>query len=97
MRYLTVAAIFREENSWLDEWILYHHALGAEHFVPYNDDPDTHVSDRILKPYVDQGLVENIHIRERSDAIREDIGERQNDAYRDAIRNSAGKTQWLAR
>jgi len=96
MYYLSIAAIFREENSWLDEWILYHHALGVEHFVLYNDDPDTHVSDRILKPYVDQGVVENIHIRERSATIKDDIGSRQHDTYRDAIRNLAGQTHWLA-
>jgi len=95
MYYLTIAAIFREENSWLDEWILYHRALGVEHFVLYNDDPDTHVSDRILEPYVDQGLVENIHIRDRAAVIREDRGICQHDTYRDAIHNLTGKTRWL--
>jgi len=96
MHYLTVAAIFREENSWLDEWILYHQALGVEHFVLYNDDPETHVSDRILKPYVDQGLVQNIHVNERPDIIRHGIKMRQSKTYRDVIRNLAGKTHWLA-
>jgi len=96
MHYLTMGAIFRMENSWLEEWIQYHLAVGVEHFVLYNDDVETHVSDRILKPYVDQGLVENIHICDRSDTIR--ITDRfcQNDCYRDLLRNSVKKTHWLA-
>lgn len=32
---------FCKENSWLDEWIRYHLAVGVEHFVLYNDDADT--------------------------------------------------------
>lgn len=91
-----MGAIFRMENSWLDEWIRYHLAVGVEHFVLYNDDVDTRVSDRILKPYVDQGLVENIHVRDRAETIRADRGVRQDDAYRDLIRNSVGQTHWLA-
>lgn len=96
MHYLTIGAIFRMENSWLDEWIRYHRAVGVEHFVLYNDDVSTRVSDRILKPYVDQGLVENIHTRECPGIIREDLAVRQSDAYRDLIRNSINQTRWLA-
>jgi len=96
MYYLSIGAIFREENSWLDEWIMYHHALGVEHFILYNDDPDTRVSDRILKPYVDRGLVENIHIRECSEAVRDGLVVHQTNAYREMIRDSIGQTHWLA-
>jgi hypothetical protein len=91
-----MGAIFREENSWLEEWIRYHRALGVEHFILYNDDPDTHVSDRILKPYVDQGLLDNIHVHECPEDIRNDIGVRQQNVYREMIGNMAGRTRWLA-
>ena len=91
-----MGAMFRLENSWLDEWIQYHLAVGVEHFVLYNDDEETQVSDRILKPYADQGLVENIPVRCRADILRGDVNRRQHDVYRDMIANAAGKTQWLA-
>ena len=96
MRYLTMGAIFRMENSWLDEWIQYHHALGVEHFVLYNDDPNTRVSGRILKPYVDRGIVENIHIHGHPDFERFNLGEKQPAVYREMIGNLVGKTRWLA-
>jgi len=96
MYYLSMGAVFRMENSWLDEWIQYHHALGVEHFVLFNDDPDTRVSDRILKPYVDRGLVENIRLRERPDIIQNDIGTFQTHTYRAMLKHLIGKTYWLA-
>ena len=95
MHYLSLGAIFRMENSWLEEWIRYHFAVGVEHIILYNDDDDTHVSDRILQPYVDRGVVENIHVRNHS-KIRDDINYRQNDAYRDMIESMVGQTRWLA-
>jgi len=95
MHYLTIGAIFREENSWLKEWIEYHHALGVEHFILYNDDLDTRVSDKILKPYVDRELVKNIH-REDSEPLRSDLEVRQKIVYRDMIKNMVGSTHWLA-
>jgi len=96
MHYLTMGAIFRTENSWLDEWIQYHLAVGVEHFILYNDDVDTRVSDRILKPYVERGLVENIHTHNYPDIIRADLAVRQDDSYRDMIKNSINQTRWLA-
>jgi hypothetical protein len=96
MNYLTMGAVFRNENSWLEEWVRYHHALVVEHFVLYNDDIDTHVSDRILKPYIDQGFVENIHVRKCPHLIRKDGRLHQDNAYREMIGNVIGTTQWLA-
>ncbi len=98
MRYLSAHAIFRNENSWLDEWIRYHERLGVEHFYLYNHDDDTQVSDQILRPYVERGLVENIHI---NTDFRNLIGriprlEIQNAMQADVLRRSAGQTQWLA-
>ena len=90
MHYLTIGAVFRMENSWLDEWIRYHLAVGVEHFVLFNDDDDTHVSDRILKPYVDQGLVENIHMNRGGNPFNH-IGR-----YRNIIESMSGRTRWLA-
>jgi len=84
------------ENSWLDEWIRYHHGLGVEHFILFNDDDDTRVSDRILEPYIKQGFLENIHVRDLFGTVREDRLWRQKDVYREMIRRSVGQTTWLA-
>ena len=96
MNYLTACAIFHRENSWLDEWIRYHLAIGVERFLLCNDDDDTRVSDRILKPYIEQGIVENIHVRDLYGNVREDRLWRQKDVYREIIKQSIGKTRWLA-
>lgn len=95
MYYLSLGGIFRMENSWLEEWIQYHLAIGVEHIILYNDDLDTHVSDRILRPYVERGLVENIPVRGTNGRIRDDAQWRQYDAYREMIRNAVGRTRWL--
>ncbi|MDD3470503.1 MAG: glycosyltransferase family 92 protein [Thermoguttaceae bacterium] len=98
MRYLSVCAIFRNENSWLDEWIQYHERLGVEHFYLYNHDDDTQVSDLILRPYVERGLVDNIHVNDDFHDLLQRIqrSEIQNAVQADVMRRSAGQTQWLA-
>ena len=96
MYYLSIGGMFRQENSWLEEWIQYHLAIGVEHIILYNDDLDTRVSDRILLPYVERGLVENRHIADRSEVIRRETCWSQEDTYRDMIQNAVGQTEWLA-
>jgi hypothetical protein len=96
MHDLSLVAIFRNENSWLDEWIQYHHALGVEHFYLFNDDEDSRVSDRILQPYVEQGLVENLslkQLKEISSVARQWL---QLKTYEFVFQYAAGKTKWLA-
>jgi hypothetical protein len=36
---VAVAAIVRDEDRFIDEWIIYHHLLGVTEFVLYDDDP----------------------------------------------------------
>lgn len=90
MHYLTIGAVFRTENSWLEEWIRYHIAVGVEHFILYNDDDDTHVSDRILKPYVEQGIVENVHMNRGNNPFN------HAGRYRSMLDSMTGSTRWLA-
>jgi hypothetical protein len=94
--YLSIGAIFRNENSWLDEWIQYHRAIGVEYFYLFNDDEDTHVSDRILQPYVEQGFVENISLEEIKEISSVARQWRQLKTYEYAFQYTAGKTRWLA-
>jgi hypothetical protein len=60
---LAVGAVFRRESRWLREWLEFYLMLGVEKFFLYNHDlpEDRSRSDAVLKPYVDAGLVENIH------------------------------------
>jgi len=97
MHYLSMVGIFRQENAWLDEWIQYHHAVGVEHFYMVSDDvtPFVKVSDRILQPYVDRGLVTLVHVNEMGDAISGNRAALQDDVYKEIIKRAVGKTRWL--
>ncbi|NGX39786.1 MAG: hypothetical protein KR126chlam1_01119 [Chlamydiae bacterium] len=57
--YLSICAIFRNEDRFLKEWIEYHRMMGAEHFYLFN-----HLSEdnylEVLKPYVQEGIVDLI-------------------------------------
>lgn len=83
---LAVCAIFREEAPFLDEWIAFHHGVGATHFYLYNnfstDDFRT-----VLEPWIARGLVT---LRD----WRVPVG--QLSAYRDCARRYRTKCRWIA-
>lgn len=87
MHYLSISAIFKQENLWLREWLDYHIDRGVEHFYLYNNDEDTTESDAILEPYVIRGLVDNIHAPGRGI---------QMDCTADAMTRFQNDTHWLA-
>lgn len=96
MFYLAVGTIFRNENSWLDEWIRYHHAIGVERFYLYCDEMDSRVSDRILRPYIEKNLVELVHVRNMIQLEQDANIWRHRDVVCDVIRKTRGRTRWLA-
>ncbi|MCL2347900.1 MAG: glycosyltransferase family 92 protein [Planctomycetaceae bacterium] len=96
MYNLSVAAMFRNENSWLEEWIRYHKTVGVEHFYLFNDDPDTCVSDKILEPYLKQGLVENIHVSELTGLDTLSGNDWVKRIYGVMFETASGNTRWLA-
>ncbi len=96
MRYFSVGAIFQQENFWLDEWIRYYGFVGAERIHLYNHDHDTRVSDAILRPYVDAGFVENIHVHDHEELKSLPKALTQPAAMRDLLIRTAGRTHWLA-
>ena len=67
--YLSVLAIFKNETYVLKEWIDHYISEGVEHFYMIdnnsNDDPDT-----ILKPYIDDGMVDLFHERRKQRFIQ---------------------------
>lgn len=58
--YLGLCAIAKRENEYLKEWVDYHVLVGVEHFVIY-DNEEHPIAHRILKEYVDNGVVTVIH------------------------------------
>jgi hypothetical protein len=96
MHYLSIGAVFRMENSWLDEWIQYHHALGVEHFFLYSDDQDTRVADKILWRYIEAGFVECYYEKDMTHLDLNPNVWRQKQIYKELIQEHGRKTQWMA-
>jgi Glycosyltransferase family 92 len=56
MSYLSICAIYRDEASYLREWIEFHRLVGADRFYLYDNlSSDDH--EQVLAPYVETGLV----------------------------------------
>jgi hypothetical protein len=96
MYYLSIAAMFKHENSWLEEWIQYHIGVGVEHFWLFNHDDNPIVSNRILKPYIENKIIEMISIAEH-DELRQIVqADIQTFVLKEAIQQALKKTYWLA-
>ena len=54
---VAVGCVFRNEASWLEEWIVYHQCIGVDHFYLYNN-CSTDNYEEILLPYIRKGVVE---------------------------------------
>lgn len=93
---VSIAAIFHDEERFLEEWIEYHKAIGVDHFYLFN-----HLSSdnfhKVLKPYIDGGLVELYDWPYPHTTGKEaDWTRIQSAAYRQALDLARDKTQWLA-
>lgn len=86
MHYLTATAIFRGENHWIEEWLQYHLALGIGHFYLYDNEDDRTESSRILRPYVERGLVDVVPWPGRFQQLS---------AYQDALKYRSDETLWM--
>lgn len=53
---VSICAIFKNEAPYLKEWIEFNHLIGIDHFYLYDNNSDDDYM-RILKPYVERGLV----------------------------------------
>lgn len=55
--YLSICAIFHNEDRFLKEWIEYHRLVGVEHFYLFNHlSTDSYLD--VLTPYIEKGIVE---------------------------------------
>lgn len=90
---LGIVTMFRNEANYLKEWIEYHHMLGVDHFLLYNDRSGDHWAE-VLEPYINSNLVEVIEWPVPPDMPV--FPHWQTAAYQDGLRRSQGNTKWLA-
>ena len=86
MRYLSLCAIAKNENDYLNEWVAYHLAVGIEHFYIYDNESTIPVRDT-LKPYIDDGTVEVIDFPGRGKQIP---------AYNHCLAHFGNQSRWIA-
>jgi Glycosyltransferase family 92 len=83
---LAVAAIFREEAPFLDEWLTFHAGIGVGHFYLYNNFSTDEFRD-VLGPWIARGMV----------TLTEwpvEVG--QLPAYRHCVRHAGDTARWIA-
>ena len=83
---LSIMAIMKNEGPYLKEWLDYHILVGVEKFYLY-DNESTDDTKEILKPYIDQGIVDYIYWPGKS---------QQQPAYTDSFNKHAEETKWMA-
>lgn len=89
-RYLTVAAIMRNEGKYLAQWVEFHLMMGVEHFILY-DNASTDDTRDVLQSYVRNGVVEIVPWPHFVDGLGV-----QALAYAHAIAHDAGASRWIA-
>lgn len=88
-----VVTLFRNEANYLKEWIEYHHMIGVDHFILYNDrsDDDWEV---VLDPYIKSKLVTVIEWPCPPNTTVFPCW--QVLAYKDGIKRFKGRKEWVA-
>lgn len=86
---LAVCAVFRDEASYLAEWVEFHRLVGVEHFFLY-DDRSGDAGREVLAPYVGEGLVT------LTECAMPLASGGQGWAYDDALERACGRVRWLA-
>ena len=90
---LGIVTMFQNEANYLKEWVEYHHMLGVDHFLLYNDRSTDHWQE-VLEPYIQAKLVEVIDHHALPETAL--FPGWQTAAYKDGLRRSQGNTKWLA-
>ena len=83
---LSICAIFKDEASYIKEWIDYHLLVGVDHFYLYNNNSSDDYSS-ILKPYIEKGLVT---------LEQWPYTPGQMSAYYDCIENNRNDSNWIS-
>lgn len=88
---ICLVAIVKEEEPFLDEWILYHRMIGIDYFIIYDDDPSLPLQ-HFLRPYFQYLKVVNWYGQDRAVSGRMN----QTKAYQDAANNHIKDFDWVA-
>lgn len=82
---VSICLIFKNEASYLKEWIEYHLLIGVDHFYLYNNFSDDDYKN-ILEPYIKRGLVTLIQWPYKFAQVA---------AYEDCYKRVKNETHWL--
>jgi hypothetical protein len=97
--HLVIAAIFKNENSYLEEWLEYHLLVGFDHIYLYDNEGSLEVRE-LLAPYFRAGVVSH-HPFTWADGTRYDrptrFGGRDKNhvAFGHAARHYRGEFDWI--
>lgn len=83
---VSVCSIFRDEGSYLKEWIEFHKIVGVEHFYLYNNKSNDNYLE-VLKPYIDNGYVTLVDWPKPQS---------QMEAFLDCANKYSSETKWIA-
>lgn len=84
--YISICAIFKDEGSYLKEWIEYNRIIGIQHFYLYNNFSSDNYSS-VLEPYINNGIVT---------LIDWPVEQGQISAYEDCLEKFSKETSWLS-
>jgi len=87
---ICLIAILKDEEFFIDEWLLYHHMIGIDHFFLYDDDPLFHLN-QFVTPHSNYVTVINWYGQDRFIEGRMN----QTKAYSHAVEKYAWKYQWV--
>lgn len=82
---VSICAIFKNEASYLKEWLEFNHIVGIEHFYMYNNNSEDNFRE-ILAPYIEKGMVT---------LVEWPHNQQQMQAYKDCIRKYSHETRWM--
>lgn len=83
---LAIVAISKNEGPYIKEWINFHRLVGVSKFYFYDNESNDCIFE-ILKPYIDQGIVEYTLIHGKGQQL---------EAYNDAIAKHKNECRWMA-
>lgn len=82
---LAFATIIKNEAPYIDEWISFHKTVGVQKFYIYDNESNDNIQE-ILKPYIDEGLVEYTYFPGKAVQVL---------AYKDAVKKHKDETKYL--
>jgi hypothetical protein len=91
--YLTLTAIFQNEDRFLKEWIEFYLMLGVEHFYLFNHN-STDQYYNVLEPYIKKGIVELETVTEIP-TNPSHWNKIQTSVYQKAINKAKQLTEWM--